>query len=210
MKNLIAFIQPQTLNSTTVLSILSKMPKYLRDPDPHITEIGAAYCKLREDVQECRLHLDQLPSTESESFSSVAVLHKSQVQAGHSLTLSSLSILNALLRAYNPENPALREETTSYCEKILHEAKVASCYRPLGAGYIALCLVVALATSDDPEQIERIEEMLEDYQTDFKYTGWKKRAELLKRTLEYHQLQVKSCGRIGNQIASSEMLCCLM
>ncbi|KAJ5080881.1 hypothetical protein N7456_013591 [Penicillium angulare] len=210
MKKLIAFIQPQSLNSTTTLSIMSKLPKYLRDPVPHMAEISAAYYQLRHDINRIRSYLDQLPCTDSEPFSSPAVFHKSQIQAAHSVTLSLLTLLNALIRAYNPDNPALRVDTMVYCEQILHEAKAASCYRPLGAGYVALCLVVALAATDDPEQIERIETIMADYQKDFINTGWKKRAVLLKRTFEYHKIRGKSGGLTDDQFPKSEILCCMM
>lgn len=210
MERMVAFIQPQSLNSTTSLSILSKMPQYLHDPDPYIMEIGAAYCKLRDDIQKIRSYLDKLPSTDLKSFSSAAVFQKFQAQSGYSVILSLLTILNALLRVYTPENPALRKETTLHCEKIIHEAKVASCFRPLGAGYIALCLVVALATAEDPDQIKRIDKILADYQTDSKNTNWRRRAMLLKRTLEYHRLRVGSGGLDENRSTDSGLFCCVM
>ncbi|KAJ5263878.1 hypothetical protein N7478_011483 [Penicillium angulare] len=186
------------------------MPKYLRDPVSHMAEISAAYYKLRDDIKTIRSYLNQLPCTDSESFSSTAVFKKSQIQAVNSVTLSLLTILNALIRAYNPDNQALRMDTTIYCEQIVHEAKAASCYRPLGAGYVSLCLVVALAAADDPEQIERIEAIEAEYQTDFINTGWKKRAVLLKKTLEYHKIRGKSDGLADGQVINSEVLCCLM
>lgn len=45
-------------------------------------------------------------------------------------------LLNTILRALDSENAILTEESTFFCERIINEAELASCYRPIGAAYV--------------------------------------------------------------------------
>ncbi|KAJ5728120.1 hypothetical protein N7493_004450 [Penicillium malachiteum] len=213
LERLLAFIQPEAPTNPSPLSIMSRLPVYMRNPDPYIVEIGAAYIKTCEIVQKIRSALDKLPTSESESFSSPLAFQKAQLLAQYATMLTMLLALNALLRLFDPDNPVLQSVTHSFCEQILFEAQAAYCYRPLGAAYFAVCLVVALATSDDPEQIVQIERVLADYQSDFKHYGWKNQCFHFGKILEYHRNRLRAGTQNGAlvkiQTESSEA-CCMM
>ncbi|KAJ5722777.1 hypothetical protein N7488_000812 [Penicillium malachiteum] len=190
---------------------MSKIPVYMRNPDPYVVEIGAAYTKTCEIFQKTRSVLDKLPIPESESFSSPLTLQKAQLLAQYATMITMLLALNALLRLFDPDNPVLQSENQSFCEQILFEAQAAYCYRPLGAAYFSVCLVVALATSDDPEQIVQIKKVLADYQSDFKHCAWKSQSFQLWKILDYHRnrLRVGNGALIKRQPEGSEA-CCIM
>ncbi|KAJ5736467.1 uncharacterized protein N7483_001592 [Penicillium malachiteum] len=211
LERLVAFIQPETPNAPSALSIMSRLPVYMRNPDPYIMEIGVAYIKMCDIVQRIRSFLDQLPTSNSDSFSSPLTLQKAQLLAQYATMLTMLLVLNALLRLFDPDNPVLRSETHSNCEQILLEAQAAYCYRPLGAAYFAVCLVVALAISDDSEQIVRIKKVLADYQADFRHAGCKNQSVHLARILDYHRTRLRAgAGALVKRQSEESEACCMM
>lgn len=88
------------------------------------------------------------------------------------------------------ENTVLVEESTFFfCERIINEAELASCYRPIGAAYAVPCLVVALGTTESPQQLARIEATLTDYQTDFWGFEWRELAMWLRAVFHSHRVR---------------------
>ncbi|KAJ5095007.1 hypothetical protein N7532_007298 [Penicillium argentinense] len=174
--------------STTKLPTIAKFPQWIRNlTSEDIPEIASAYLRIRNDAHQMREYLDQWPVTERCVFSSLFVMQRSRYQAGYTILITLGLMLNSLLRAFDPGNDVLLMEATFYCDEIVLEAELASCYRPLGAAYIALCLVVAWAAAEYPQQITRIDTILADYQTDFKEIRWIGRAVWLRKTFANHR-----------------------
>lgn len=206
---------PNTASSdtrpTTNMLTLAKFPEFIRNPDSCVSEMAATYLQIRRDSQKIRQYLDQWPPTQTADWSSTTLVQRSRYQAGYCLVITLGLILNTLLRAFDPQNDMLAKESALYCDEIIDEAELASCYRPLGAAYMAMCLVIALAVVEDPAQHARIEMILADYQTDFKETRWRDRAMWLRATFESHRLRIAS----GSGVPSPEGVvhpstCCMM
>lgn len=174
-------------SSTTLLS-LSKFPDYLRQPHAHIAEINEAYTTLREDGQRIHSFLDRWILADPACLSSSVVGQRSRYQAGYTVVTALGLLLNALLRTLDLSEPTLAKDSAFFCEQLIAEAELAYNYRPLGAAYIVPCLVVALAVSDDPLQLIRIESILEDYETDFGDLKWKEISMWLKAVLHSHRM----------------------
>lgn len=167
---------------TTTLLSLSKFPEYLHHPYAHRAEILAVYSQLREDAQKIHPYLNE-PS-EPAGLSSPVVWHGSRYRAAYTVLITLALLLNAPLRAVDSDSAILAKEAVFFCERIVHEADMASRYRPLGAAFAVPCLVVALAAADDPQQQACIEATLADYQTDYGEVDWRKLAMWLRAV--YH------------------------
>ncbi|KAJ6132736.1 hypothetical protein N7471_007951 [Penicillium samsonianum] len=61
---------------------------------------------------------------------------RSRHQAAYTVVIALALLLNTILRALDSENAILTEESTFFCERIINEAELASCYRPIGAAYV--------------------------------------------------------------------------
>jgi hypothetical protein len=62
-------------------------------------------------------------------------------------------------------------------------------YRPLGAGFIPICLTAAWAATSDPDKQRRIQEMVLDYQRDFAGARWMDGATWLKDRFDLLRLK---------------------
>lgn len=173
--------------STTTLLSLSKFPEYLHHPHSHIPEITAAYTKLQEDAQNIYPYLGQ--PTEPASLSSPVLGRRSRHRAAYTVVIALALLLNTILRVLDLENTVLAEESSFFCERIINEADLASCYRPIGAAYAVPCLVVALGTAESPRQLARIEATLTDYQTDFGGFEWRELAMWLRAVFHSHRVR---------------------
>jgi hypothetical protein len=166
---------------------LSKFPDYLRQPHAHIAEIIEAYTKLREDGQKIHSFLEKWVLADPACLSSSVVDQRSRYQAGYTVVTALGLLLNALLRTLDLSEPTFAKDSAFFCEQLIAEAELAYKYRPLGAAYIAPCLVVALAVSDDPLQLIRIESILMDYEADFGDLKWKEVSTWLRAVLDSHR-----------------------
>jgi hypothetical protein len=174
--------------SSTKLPTIAKFPEWIRNlSQGDLPEIAAAYLRIRNDSQRMREYLDNWPVSGYTVMSSLVVMQRSRYQAGYATLITLGLMLNTLLRVFHPDNLMLSAEAAFFCDEIVLEAELASCYRPLGAAYIALCLVVAWAAAEDAYQLDRIDSILADYQSDFKEINWKERAMWLRRQFGSYQ-----------------------
>lgn len=167
-------------------------PKFVQNPEPHLAEIAKTYMQLRLDAQQIKQHLDQYAEVALGSFSSSEAARHCRIQAAYAIISTLAVLLNSLLRVFDPWNASLVSEAVFLCDEITIQAELASCYRPIGAGYIPLCLVVAWAASDNLVQLARIEAILSEYQSDFADVPWMSRAIWLANTLDSHRIRVIS------------------
>ncbi|KAJ5935322.1 hypothetical protein N7466_004869 [Penicillium verhagenii] len=160
---------------------LAIFPKYIHNPSPYIPEITSTYLQLKSDAhkmhsyQKCGL-LSTLPS-----------VHQSRYQAACIVVSSLALLLNTVLHSFNLPDAMLIQESDFFIQTVIEGADVASRDRPLGAAYVPLCLIVALAAAKDPQQVSCIENILTDYQSDFKALEWRNCTKWLKTLLENHR-----------------------
>ncbi|KXG52468.1 uncharacterized protein PGRI_087520 [Penicillium griseofulvum] len=182
--------RPQS--TTTELHHLAMFPKFVQNPEPHLSEIAKTYMQLRLDAHQIKQHLDLCAQFTLVSFSSPEVARHSRIQAAYAMISTLAVLLNSLLQIFDPWNASLVSEAVFLCGEIITQAELASCYRPVGAAYTPLCLVVAWAASDNPVQLARIEAILSEYQSDFADVPWMSRAIWLASTLDTHRIRVMS------------------
>ncbi|CAI7643341.1 unnamed protein product [Penicillium glandicola] len=194
---------------TTELHHLAMFPKFVQTPEPHLPEIAKTYMQLRLDAQQIKQYLDQYAGAIPVSFSSSEVVRHSRIQAAYTMLSTLAVLLNSLLRVFDPWNASLVSEAVFLCDEIATQAELASCYRPVGAGYIPLCLVVAWAASDNLVQLARIERILSEYQSDFADVPWMSRAVWLASTLDSHRIRVIS-GRGAKNASVRPESCCIL
>jgi hypothetical protein len=128
----------------------------------------------------------------SDSFTDSTTLEHCRYQAGYTLVVTLALILNTLLRAFDFNNTVLVTEAFSFCDHIIRQAEIACRYRPLGAAYISLCLVVGCSTAEDPQQLAHLQALLADYSTDFKEINWIERVMWLRASFYNHHLRAGS------------------
>ncbi|KAJ5127227.1 hypothetical protein N7448_008006 [Penicillium atrosanguineum] len=199
--------------STTTLLSLSKFPGYLQRPYPYLAEITEAYTRLREDGQRIRSFLDQWVLADPACFSSSVAGQRSRYQAGYTVVTALALLLNALLRALDSSNTTLSQESAFFCEQIIAEAESACNYRPLGAAYVAPCLVVALAVTEGPWQWACIETIFRDYEADSGDLKWREIVMWLRAAFRCHRMgggTVENNSDVDISALGVPGACCMM
>lgn len=153
---------------------MAQIPNFVREPEQHLVEMRFAYKQIQVDVQKLRRRLVKV----AELPTSTGRLH-STCLAAHGLLLCEALIVNAVLRAFNPYDSSLIEDSASFSNETVTLAEEASQYRPIGASHVPLCLIVAWAATDDMSRRVEIERVLADYQADFMVARWLDSAFLL-------------------------------
>jgi hypothetical protein len=103
--------------------------------------------------------------------------------------LTLATILNSILRAFDPCGISLAEDSASFVHEIITLAYRASQFRPLGASYIPLCLMTGWAATNDISKQADIEKLLTEYQTDLAGARWLEGAIWLKAQYESQLLK---------------------
>ncbi|KAJ5940143.1 transcriptional regulator family: Fungal Specific TF, partial [Penicillium verrucosum] len=85
----------------------------------------------------------------------------------HGIGLAITISFNCILRVLDPSDYACMIESRSLVEDTLIHAQKANVYRPVGAGYVIMCLAAAWGVSTDPELRSRVDVALIDYYGDF-------------------------------------------
>jgi hypothetical protein len=86
----------------------------------------------------------------------------------YGLRFAFCMVFNCILRALDSTNTDLDMESMRFCNDALGLADQAALYRPLGAGYVALCLVAVWCCSRDERAIQAaVEGVLIDHAMDF-------------------------------------------
>lgn len=178
--------------SSNTLSTLANFPEWIRRPDPHFHEIAAVYITMTDDAKRMRRYLDHWSTPPPTSFRDPITVEHCRYQAGYTLVVTLALILNTLLRMFDPNNTVLKVEEYTLCEEIIRESVVACRYRPLGAAYVSLCLVVGCSAAEDPQQLARLQALLTDYSTDFKEINWVERVMWLRACFYGHHLRFRS------------------
>jgi hypothetical protein len=169
---------------------LAKFPDFIRDPEFHFFEIKTAYQELRADSIRLRKHLTKLSERTCVGITSVLSLPSPRqrlhvrYQATYSVLLTMATILNGILRAFEPHDLILAEESVTFPNEIMALAEQASPYRPLGSSYMPLCLIAAWAVTNDLPRRVGMEKMLAEYQKDFASANWMEYAIWLRHRLE--------------------------
>lgn len=176
------------------LKSLAKMPDFVRNPELHLVEIKFSYQQVRAELPKLGQRLAKMVEPTSlgviQAFSVPIVRLYAHLQSAYGILLALAIILNGMLRAYNPHDSHLGEESGSFVNEVMTLAENVLQHRPLGGSYIPICLVPAWAATDDTSKRAELEKLLLEYQTDFAHEGWMDWAAWLKNKYESLRLKV--------------------
>lgn len=181
---------------TLSLSSLAKMPDYIRYPEKHLFDMQLTYEQKRIDIEKMRGRLcdiSELPPAHEIGKFAPPVSPRTLMYlyyTAYVLLLALALIINGLLRALDPLDITLIEDSIVFTDEITIIAEHMAKYRPLGAGFVPICLTAAWAGTSDPEKQCKIRELILDYQTDFAGARWMDGAWWLKD--RYDLLRVKT------------------
>ncbi|OQD60255.1 hypothetical protein PENPOL_c025G00235 [Penicillium polonicum] len=130
----------------------------------------------RPIYEKCKLLLGELKartvdfetselSTMPETF--MARILRAHYLRTHGIGLAITAFFNCILQALDPSDYACIIESRSLVEDTLIHAQKANVYRPVGAGYVIMCLSAAWAVTADPQLRSMVEVALIDYHGDF-------------------------------------------
>jgi hypothetical protein len=176
----------------SLIRSLARIPDFVRHPEIHLAEIRSSYPRLRTQCQMVDLRLAKM--TELISSGKVQVDQPmlkvyAHCQTAYSFVLSLSSILNGILRAFEPYDISLAEDSATFVDEIIILAERASQFRPLGASHVSLSLMIAWAATDDLSQKCDLERLIAAYQTDLAESGLLDGAVWLKARYQRQQLK---------------------
>lgn len=163
---------------TLTLSSLAKIPNFIRYPEVHLFDMQLTYEQKRIDIEKMRSRLcdiaDLPPAHEIGRFAP-PVSGKTLLYlywTAYVLLLALALVLNGLLRALDPLDITLVEDCIVFSDEVTIIGEHMMQYRPLGAGFVPICLTAAWAATSDPEKRAKIQELILDYQQDFAGARW--------------------------------------
>ena len=148
----------------------------------HAIRTGQDLTKLKSEIQpiyeQCKGILAELktrktsfeastPKTSSPTFMTQVL--KAHYLRTYGLGLTITMFFNCIMQALNLDDSTFAAESTSFVEETLEHAAQSNVYRPVGAGYVILCLYAAWAATPDPQLRLSVELALLDYHDDFKH-----------------------------------------
>ncbi|CAG8892680.1 unnamed protein product [Penicillium egyptiacum] len=132
--------------------------------------------EVRPIYEKCKLILAELKartvefetselSTMTETF--MARILRAHYLRTHGIGLAITTFFNCILQALDPSDCACMVESRSLVKDTLLHAQESNVYRPVGAGYVIMCLSAAWAVTADPQLRLMVEATLIDYHGDF-------------------------------------------
>ena len=197
---------------TLSLSNLAKMPDFIRHPEKHLFDMQLTYEQKRLDIARMRDRLpdvSELPSAQEIGKFAPPVSPRTLIYlyyTAYVLLLTLALIINGLLRALDPLDITLIEDAIVFSDEVTVIAEHMSQYRPLGAGFIPMCLMAAWSSTSDPRKSAKLQEMIQDYSTDFAGARWmegalwlKDRFNLLRFKTMATKLEQQQCSSFSDQ-----------
>ncbi|KAF7719629.1 Fungal Zn(2)-Cys(6) binuclear cluster domain-containing protein [Penicillium ucsense] len=100
-------------------------------------------------------------------------------------------IFNSMLQSLDLHTASLQADAYAYTEEILWLNDESECLRPVGSGYMILCLTVAWVATTDLVQRETLTRWLYEYQHDFNFSQSVSLLKDLKRNSDHLRLGVE-------------------
>lgn len=166
-------------NSITIES-LARIPDLVHSPRENFLEIQMLYlraCLDTEEVVKRQADLIALVSTKEDGSPTPTSIAEAEriipfCQIARSMLLSIAIVCNAILAALDPWDLSLVTDCARFCDDAISLAHEVSCFRPLGASHVPLCLIGAYMTVVDPEKQEALYQLLVEYGSDFCSANW--------------------------------------
>lgn len=159
---------------------MARIPELINAPRTNFLEIQNLYlraCLDTEEVVKRQAMLTALVSagkigpTPPATIASVKKMLP-LCQIARSMLLSIAIVCNAILTALDPTDYSLVTDCARFCDDAIELADEVSCYRPLGASHVPLCLIGAYMAVADAQRQEALRELLVEYGKDFPSASW--------------------------------------
>lgn len=126
-------------------------------------ETRSLYDLFKVCLNELQIRLDTVDDFNPNEYSQrVLVAIRAHYQRSYCLGLATGIIFNCVLTVFDPENSELAAESTHFVTELVRMAEPAVAFRPLGAMYMILCLLIAWAGTSDLSLRPLIQETLDD------------------------------------------------
>lgn len=166
-------------NSITIES-MARIPELIHAPRTNFLEIQALYlraCLDTEEVVKRQLVLTEMVSAGKQGSSTPKSVDQAGklillCQVARSMLLSIAIVCNAILAALDPSDLSLSTDCARFCDDAIALAHEVSCYRPLGASHVPLCLIGAYMAVADAERQQALHGLLLEYGSDFPSANW--------------------------------------
>ncbi|KAJ5316828.1 hypothetical protein N7508_001336 [Penicillium antarcticum] len=134
------------------------------------SEIEPLYSQCKEILSELKTRKTEFEASYpvTSSPTTMAKMLKAHYLRTYGLGLTISAFFNCMVQSLNLDDPTFAIESTSLVEETLVHAEESHVYRPVGAGYVILCLYAAWAATTDPQLRLSVELALLDYHGDFK------------------------------------------
>jgi hypothetical protein len=152
---------------------LIRLPAIVRDPETHLSQAISYYLLATRNLKTLQHHINRLSRVLSSKVTTHITNPPLQLrllvvyQTAYGILLALTILLNAILRAFDDFNPTVIGEASYLPEQVITLAEQVSAYRPLGASYMPLALMVAWAATTIPEQRQKLGMYLVEWQGDF-------------------------------------------
>jgi hypothetical protein len=154
---------------------LSKVPDFIRrgrmilqgeEPATQLlNEMATNYQIFKNGLEELRARIERVKQAINEGILIPMVLANLERILGLGFAIGI--VLNCVLGAIDIDNIGLQLECEFFSQEILMLSEGAKMYRPIGAGYMQLCLFSAWIGTTDPETRLKIEEVYSEFRLDY-------------------------------------------
>ncbi|KAJ5773220.1 transcriptional regulator family: Fungal Specific TF [Penicillium paradoxum] len=178
---LVANDYDQALPEGRILRCLARAPSIMKrgkrairnyeDLTPLTEEIRPIYETCKSIVAELKARTIEFQTSElntmPESFMSRIL--RAHYHRTYGIGVAVTSFFNCMLQALDPSDYSCMMEARDFVKEILIHAQESNVYRPVGAGYVLMCLSVAWAITAEPQLRSMVETALIDYHGDFAF-----------------------------------------
>lgn len=186
---------------TLQLRSLIDYARILRTPDPDYHEVCGIYAQMRVETTRFGKHISNSADPESESFIPNEE-RRCHLHAAYGLGLGLSLLFNGILRAHEPLDPGLLEDTHVFVESTVLLAKHGLPFMPLGSSWMSMCLIPAWAVATDLKQKSKVDKAILEYETVPFETGWVEKAYWFQKRLEGMRCRILA-ARSNSSNASS-------
>lgn len=167
-------------------------------------EIWSVYQTCKMNLSSIKLCLDEnkdptvgIPGLSNQQRSFLRQTVYSNYQRTYGIGLVITLFFNCMLSAMGAHDPMTVFDGTYLAEEVLTLAACSQIYRPIGSGYLLICLSAAWAAAPDPDLRGRVFEVLMDYHDDFKIRDSASMVQELERIADH--LRLGTPYRIGGE-----------
>lgn len=158
-----------------IMSCLVRLPDFMRYNPEILDEIKQNYAAVQGTSKVMHEKLVEAAAAMKNPSTDLSTLHISRVmikilpmrlhafyQRTYAILLAVEILLNGVLRAYNPEDPILEEENQRLTREIIDLSLEGSMWKPIGAGWVPVCLISAWGATMDAARKKQIEKVWDE------------------------------------------------